>query len=217
MDEIDRPSLPTIAALLICGSTLVSNGKQSAGWSLCGLAYRMVIDLGCHLSISPRKDRSFATSRLTAIEIEMRTRIYWGAFLTDKFQSLYLGRQPALRPSEARVSRTLFDHHEELENWMPYVDPVSTPTSTHLAGFFGPRPVYAITTLQALIPLGDIASTIASTFYAIDSIQTPRAVLLEAKKKTQSRLDVWRIELPQHLQFDPVKDPTPPPNQITPQ
>jgi hypothetical protein len=100
---------------------------------------------------------------------------------------------------------------------MPYVDPVSTPTSTHLAGFFGPRPVYAITTLQALIPLGDIASIIASTFYAIDSIQTPRAVLLEAKKKTQSRLDVWRIELPQHLQFDPVKDPTPPPNQITPQ
>jgi hypothetical protein len=145
MDEIDRPSLPTIVALLLCGTTLVSNGKQSGGWVLCGIAYRMVTDLGCHLSVSAR--RTIAKSNLTALEIEIRTRIYWGAFLTDKFQSLYLGRPPALRPSEARVSKVLGDYYEELENWTPYVDSVATSRSTHLADYH-PRPAYAISTFQ---------------------------------------------------------------------
>jgi len=213
VDEIDRPSLPTIAALLICGSTLVSNGKQSAGWNLCGLGYRMVIDLGCHLGFPQRHD--MAPSRATAIQHEMRTRIYWGAFLMDKFQSLYLGRQPALRSSEARVSKTLLDHYEELENWSPYVDPIATPTSTHIGSFVGPRTIHAITTFQALIPLGEIASLIATTFYSVNSVKKSSEHLMKAKHAVQTELDDWLDKLPQHLHLDPVVDPTPPPNQIT--
>jgi hypothetical protein len=214
MDEIDRPSLPTIVALLLCGTTLVSNGKQSGGWVLCGIAYKMIIDLGCHLSVSSH--RTIAKSKLTALEIEIRTRVYWGAFLTDKFQSLYLGRPPTLRPSEARVSKVLRDYYEELENWTPYVDSDATSSTAHLTAY-QPRPTYAISTFQTLIPLGEIAYSIASTFYSIDSITFPTDHLLRVKFEIQEALDAWRSDLPLHLQFDPAVDPTPPPNQITPQ
>lgn len=177
----------------------------------------MVTDLGCQLSIPARRDLTIATSRLTALEIEIRRRIYWGAFLTDKFQSLYLGRPSALRPSDGRVSRVLLDLYEELENWSPYVDPLSTPKSTHIAGFQGPRPVYAISTFQTLIPLAEIAYAIANTFYAPDCIKVSREQLIMAKQQIENDLDAWVRDLPLHLHFNPKVDPTPPPNQITPQ
>ncbi|KAE9374235.1 hypothetical protein N431DRAFT_437706 [Stipitochalara longipes BDJ] len=215
VQELDRPSLPTIVACLICGATLVSNGKQSAGWVLCGIAYRMVVDLGCHLSIHPQKDRASADSRLTSMEVEIRTRVYWGAFVTDKFQSLYFGRQSALPPSEARVPRTFLDEYEELENWIPYVDP-SVPADSSSVSTYQPRPTYAIATFQLHITLAEIAHSIASTFYTIDSIKFDGSEMLRRKEEIQADLDNWAESLPDQLQFDDETDTPPPPNQITP-
>lgn len=91
VDEVDKPSIPTAAGLLLCGATLVSQGRPSAGWILCGIAYRMIIDLGCHLTVdSRRNDTRSDMALLTDLELEMRKRLYWGAFLTDATQSLYL-------------------------------------------------------------------------------------------------------------------------------
>jgi hypothetical protein len=176
----------------------------------------MVVDLGCHLSILPQKDRALADSRLTAMEVEIRTRVYWGAFVTDKFQSLYFGRQSALPPSEARVSRTLLDEYEELENWMPYVDP-SIPTDSSCVSTYRPRPTYAISTFQLHITLAKIAHSIASTFYTIDSIKLDGAQMLRRKEEIQTDLDDWVANLPDKLRFDEETDSPPPPNQMTPQ
>jgi len=216
VDEIDRPSLPTVVALLLCGASLVSNGSQSAGWILCGIAYRMITDLGCHLSIAAPGDQTAAQSRLTAVEIEMRTRIYWGAFLTDKFQSLYLGRPSALRRGEARVPKVLLDSYEELENWTPYIDPVMSPTRLNATPYRA-QPAFAISSFLALITLGDIASAIACTFYRFESLKTPAEQLLKAKKDIGVELQAWINNLPEHLHFNPEVDYTPPPHQITPQ
>ena len=215
--EIDRPTLPTIVACLICGATLVSNGKQSAGWVLCGVAYRMVVDLGCHLGIPAQKDCKLAPSRLDAMEIEMRTRIYWGAFVTDKFQSLYFGRQPALLPADARVSRTLLDEYEELENWSPYFDPLGSSRGP-LSTIYRPKPTYAISTFQLHITLAEIAHSIASTLYTIESIRSDGDHILQQKAKIQADLDNWYINLPAHHRLEEGNNfLPPPPNQITPQ
>jgi hypothetical protein len=217
IDEIDRPSLPTVVALLLCGASLVASGSQSAGWILCGIAYRMVTDLGCHLSIAAPGEQTAAQSRLTAVEIEMRTRIYWGAFLTDKFQSLYLGRPSALRRGEARVPKVLLDSYEELENWTPYIDPIVSPTRLNPTAPYKARPAYAISSFLALITLGEIASAIACTFYRFESLKTPPDQLLKAKSDIGVELQAWINNLPEHLRFDPEVDYTPPPHQITPQ
>lgn len=151
------------------------------------------------------------------MEIEIRTRIYWGAFVTDKFQSLYFGRQSALPPADARVSRTLLDEYEELEIWTPYVDPLGDLPNATITNC-QPRPTYAISTFQLHIALAEIAHAITSTFYTIDSIRVDKRHILQQKTKIQADLNNWVMNLPTHLRIDERGDfIPPPPNQITPQ
>ncbi|KUJ14704.1 uncharacterized protein LY89DRAFT_671128 [Mollisia scopiformis] len=200
---IDEASIPTAVALLLCGASLVSHGKQSAGWIYCGIAYRHILDLGCHLCI---QEGNRKPSKETVLEQEMKRRLYWGAFMTDKFQSLYLGRPPVLHSSHARVPKAYLDTFEELEEWTPH-----SPCPNYM-----PRPAYATSTALSLISLAEIIETIIDTFYSISSIKTAPEKLLRIKAETQTRLLAWKTNLPQHLQYNPETDQTPPPHQITP-
>ncbi|BCS25443.1 fungal specific transcription factor domain-containing protein [Aspergillus puulaauensis] len=218
VQEIDQPSLPTAVALLLCGASLVSHGKQSAGWVLSGTAYRMIIDLGCHLSIDEAHRHSsggsdMAPSRITAIEFEMRKRVYWGAFMTDKFQSLYLGRAPALRSTDVQPPTELLDSYEEMELWEPYR---GLDDSSGDQAVYQPRLSYAISTFASLLRLAEIANQIIEAFYSKDSMHTATDELREMKTTINTQLDDWERSLPSHLHFDPGTDPTPPAHQITP-
>jgi hypothetical protein len=213
--HIDRPTIPTVVGLLICGSSLVPHGKQSAGWVLCGVAYRMMNDLGCHLEI-PVSSQNRASVTPTPFDVEIRKRIYWGAFVCDKFQSLFLGRPPALHASAATVSSELLDTYEEMEEWKPYVDPLAQPFDGSAPAYPG-RPVYAISTFQCLLRLCGIAGRIIDAFYSIRSAETPVEILLQTRHEIKAELYHWRNSLPTHLRLDPNVDATPPPHQITPQ
>ncbi|RSL43580.1 hypothetical protein CEP53_011631 [Fusarium sp. AF-6] len=122
VDHIDKPTIPTVVALLTCGACLVPRGKQSAGWVFCGIAYRMMTDLGCHLDIKPTSQTGKGF-KLTPIDVEMRKRIYWAAYVGDKLQSLFLGRPPAIQETAGGVSEEFLDTYEEMEEWRPYADP----------------------------------------------------------------------------------------------
>ncbi|OAP65058.1 hypothetical protein AYL99_01030 [Fonsecaea erecta] len=221
VEEIVNPSIPTATALLLCGATLVSHGKPSAGWILCGIAYRMVIDLGCHLVTDARllsaevpSDRQI----LTDMEREMRKRIYWGAFITDATQSLYLGRKPILHNSDARVPLMLLDTFEELEEWTPYLDPQSQLGDASMMSLsnYQPKPAYAVSTFQAQARLFQISAKITRAFYGIDSIAHSSHYLREARQQIMQELDDWNAALPIYLHFRPGLDPVPPPHQLTP-
>lgn len=222
VDHIDKPSIPTAVGLLLCGAALVSTGRPSAGWIQCGIAYRMIIDLGCHLTVESRRGGlTGEMALLTDMELEIRKRLYWGAFLTDATQSLYFGRPPCLRASQARVPQLLLDTYEELEGWAPYVDPLSTSSSSSSSSSsndmsYTPRPAYAISTFNAMVRLFEISSRIAHTFYSIHSLKHSSQHIRNVKTAIQLELEHWFTSLPGHLQFNPDKDPTPPPHQITP-
>ncbi|ODM19070.1 hypothetical protein SI65_05687 [Aspergillus cristatus] len=120
---VDKPSIPTVVALLTCGACLAQYGKQSASWMFCGMAYRMIMDLGYHLDNPKSSHDSEEDIRLSALGKEVRRRVYWGAYATDKAQSLYLGRPPGMHISDGNVPREFFDSYEELEEWKPYLYP----------------------------------------------------------------------------------------------
>lgn len=212
VDEIDRPSIPTAIALLLCGQCLVAYGKQGGGWILCGTAYRMIIELGCHLSVNPKQ--SEAESDI--IGTEVRKRLYWGAFVIDKFQSLYLGRAPALRQSEARVSKQLLDTFEEYESWSPNVDP-DAETFDSMLSAPSPRPAYGVSSFNALLRLAEIATEIIETFYTIDCLKFEPTTALEKRRKILDDLDRWQQELPSYLRYNPEGSQCPPPHQLNPQ
>ncbi|KAL7940484.1 fungal-specific transcription factor domain-containing protein [Trichoderma barbatum] len=211
---IDEPSVPTVVALLTCGSCLVPLGQHSAGWTLCGIGYRMLIDLGCHLDISSSSEQRAGT-KILAIEQEMRRRVYWGAFVCDKFQSLFLGRPPAMHEEMGNIPHEYLDTFEEVEEWKPYIDPTGqSPGDINLA--YRGRPTHAISTFQCLLQLCMISGRIINTFYSIQSSSAPHSQLLKKRIEIIEQLDSWKRSLPGWLKFDPYKDTTPPPHQITP-
>ncbi|RSL73663.1 hypothetical protein CEP54_000037 [Fusarium duplospermum] len=135
VDHIDKPTIPTVVALLTCGACLVPRGKQSAGWVFCGIAYRMMTDLGCHLDIETTSQAGKGF-KLTPIDVEMRKRIYWAAYVGDKLQSLFLGRPPAVQETAGGVSEELLDTErlrqfkDSIPTWLqfePGVDPTPPP------------------------------------------------------------------------------------------
>lgn len=212
------PSIPSAVALLLCGATLVSHGQSSVGWILCGTAYRMVTDLGCHLVIDRQKRSNKAENveLLTDLEREIRLRLYWGAFLTDATQSLYLGRSPWLQESEARAPPCFKDSYEELEDWQPYMDPQARPCDTVVPAYAA-HPAYAISTFKAMVSLFRIAAKMMRALYSLESIKTPFEQLRTDCEALQADLEEWLSAIPSHLKFDPDIDRTPPPHQVTPQ
>lgn len=211
---IDKPTIPTIIALLTCGACLIPRGKQDAGWVYCGIAYRMITAIGCHLDVQAGSQGG-TNLKLTPIDIEMRRRIYWGAYVGDKFQSLFLGRPPAMLEASSNVSREYLDSYEELEQWTPYIDP-QQPFDSNVPAYQG-RPTYAISTFQSLLDLCIISARIVNVFYSIKIAETPNSELLQVREEIRGQLEHWRANIPSWLQFRPGIDATPPPHQITPQ
>jgi len=77
-----KSSIPTISGLVMLGGTFNALGQFSKGWLYTGYALRMVYDLGLHLD-----SHELAAS---AEDLEIRRRVFWGAFVCDKLQSLYV-------------------------------------------------------------------------------------------------------------------------------
>lgn len=216
-DEIDKPSIPSAQALLLTSATLVSHGRSSAGWNLSGTAYRMIIDMGCHLMLGPDYQSMSKAGHgqlfRRDLEQEMRKRLYWGAFVTDATQSLYLGRPCMFAAAEARVPLSFLDTFEELEEWEPYIDPLSPaePPPT-----YAPQPAHAVSTFSWLARLFQISTRITD-LYGLQAIKCSSEYLQDKKASIEKDLDYWRTSLPAHLRFDPDGAYTPPPHQITPQ
>ena len=218
--ELDKPSIPTAVALLLTSATLVSQGRSSAGWALSGTAYRMILDLGCHLMLGPDYGGSGSSSSSLHVlrgdlEREMRKRLYWGAYTTDATQSLYLGRPCMFASIEARVPLQFLDTYEELEEWEPLADPCR-PSAANVA--YCAQPAHAISAFSALARLLQISTTITE-LYGIQTIKWSTEVLLKKKRDVETALRVWQETLPEHLRFEPDNDAAvvPPPHQITPQ
>jgi hypothetical protein len=199
-------SIPTLVGLLLLGSTFNARGLASKGWLYTGYALRMVYDLGLHLDCKKVGGN--------AEEIEIRRRVFWGAFICDKLQSLYLGRPITMQLRDTHVSRDLLDTLEENELWAPYVD-TKYPQNTrgHIAI---PTPIYSISTFQQLCLLSKIMAKITNRFYVIGATTDNTRSYLTS---VQDALTIWYTSLPSHLVFEPwstesAKRATPAPNVI---
>lgn len=216
--ELETSSVPSIVGLLLMGSSLVSHGRQTLGWLYCGLAYRMIIDLGLHLDTSTiQTSHSISSSAKVTFEIaeiEMHRRVFWGAYVNDKFQSLYFGRPPAIPKTGYEPPQIFLDNYEEMELWTPYIDP-QAPNSGNSQ--YKTRPSFVVSSFQILIQLAEISADIIESFYRPQSSILSITAADQALKTIQDRLDRWHASIPAFLQFSPLQDPTPPPHQITPQ
>ena len=216
---VGKPSIPSATALLLTSASLVSHGRSSAGWNLSGLAYRMVIDLGCHLTVGSdhqsKENADLGGRRLPNLVVvqEMRKSFYWGAFATDATQSLYLGRPCMFAPVEARVPLCFLDTFEELEKWEPYFDP---QTSLNHPPVYAAQPAHGVSTFEALVRLFQISIRITK-MYGIETIKGDTQHLQKEIMEIERDLQNWNDSLPRSLRFDPEGVFIPPPHQVIPQ
>lgn len=182
-----RPSLATIVGLLLLGSTYVARGVTTKGWLLTGYALRMVYDLGLHIDRKTPDDK--------AIEEEVRKRIFWGAFVCDKLQSLYLGRPFAIKLRDAHVSLEFKDIMEENELWTPYED-----SSEHIWKRGRPQyPTYSVSCFQRLCLLSKIMTRIIDEFYVVGAtVESAQSSL----RSIDDLLQEWEENLPDGLRID---------------
>ncbi|KAL0937135.1 fungal specific transcription factor domain-containing protein, partial [Colletotrichum truncatum] len=185
--SFDKTHITTIQALLIMASSLFTRcGERSISWLYAGNAFNMIIDSGIHVE-SP-------TSKTMASEdLEIRRRVYWGAFMIDKIQCLYQGRHPCLRMSDTNVPLVFIDDYEELELFpgASFCDPAQPSTS----------PSYHITTLKSLCRLSIVMERIHNKIYAVSHLTQTSENLCKEALDLQLELEAWRQCLPTHLDF----------------
>lgn len=218
LPELERSSIASAVALLTVGSSLVSSGRQTAGWHYSGLGYRMIVDLGLHVSTNQihTPDPVFLSPKqfeMTEVEQEIRRRVFWGAYINDKFQSLYFGRPPALIAMGIEPSRSFLDTYDELETWTPYQD---TETTGSPLSHYTPQPTYAISTFNSFIDLADIMADIVEQIYSPKVRFISKEKALHGAERIQHNLELWAHSLPSHLLYDPQNDPPPPAHRFNP-
>ncbi|CAK7231443.1 hypothetical protein SCUCBS95973_007918 [Sporothrix curviconia] len=207
---LDRSDITTIQALLVMTSSLFALGdERSAAWLYAGTAFRMIIDLGMHV------DGLGGTSGLSEEDVEIRRRVFWGAFVVDKIQSLYQGRPVSLQEIETSVPLVFHDEYEELENWQPFA--YYTYAGAQLARDYPGSPAYSVSCFTQLCRLSLIMNGILNAVYAERSVKKKPEALAEDLQRLHADLETWKNELPPHLDFDPSSksQTTPPPHVLS--
>lgn len=194
---LESSSIATITGLLLLGATYNAKGRTSKGWLYVGYALRMVYDLGLHLDCKEVSGN--------AEDVEIRRRVFWGAFICDKLQSLYFGRPFMIPLRDAHVSWDLMDTLEENEMWTPYIDPQLDQHSTLVKQQPNATRLYSITTFQHLCSLSRLMTSIIDHFYFVGAnSENARPYLNVMDEKLHS----WYGNLPADLRFEPWKTPT---------
>ncbi|KAF5002429.1 hypothetical protein FGRMN_441 [Fusarium graminum] len=186
-----RPHITTIVGLILLGSTYNARGETSKGWLYTGYALRMVYDLGLHLD--PK------TTTESSEEIEIRRRVFWGAFVCDKLQSLYMGRPVAINLHDSKVSREFLDLYEETEPFVPSSLMTGSPPN-FTAAMTDAIPMHSVSTFQQLCLLSKIMTTIINRFYVVGATFSNAQNSLT---KIEQALQDWRDKLAPELDFQP--------------
>ncbi|KAL6229204.1 fungal-specific transcription factor domain-containing protein [Aspergillus navahoensis] len=196
-----QSSISTVVALIMLGSTFIARGMTSKGWLYTGYAMRMIYDLDLHTEIG------LEISRDNIEQIEIRRRVFWGAFVCEKLQSLYLGRPPTIRLQDIHVPQEFLDTFEELEPWQPYNDGENgsangnTPASSALPS------TYSVSVFQQLCLLSQTMTQIIDRVYFVGSTTSKT---LHEIRPLDDALAAWYRDLPAHLLYEPwTADPTP--------
>ena len=188
---LDRSEITTIQALLVMTSSLFALGdERSAAWLYAGTAFRMIIDLGMHVDATMLPNMR----RLSPEDLEIRRRVFWGAFVVDKIQSLYQGRPVSLQHCDTRVSLSFMDHYEELEPWQPFA---YSDTQSYSGS-----PGYSVSTFIQLCKLSLVLNEILNKVYSERSSNRSPHDLIASLNTLDGQLKEWYDALPDHLRFN---------------
>ena len=212
METINPPSIPTIQALLQQSARDMAYGRSSQAWLYSGMAFRMAIDLGIH--VSTERLQRYARW-LSPEDIELRKRLFWSLYAWDKQISLYLGRMPNFLAGTESIPLDFLDDYTESEPWQPFygserLDKTDNP--------YPPTAGHVVSCFTALCKLCKILSRLMLELYSPGTHPRTEAVhdsKMAAFVTINEELRAWWAGLPPFLKIDPHNIPTlSPPHHI---
>lgn len=96
--------LAYIQTLLCLAFYDIGNGENPLAWYLSGLAFRIAHEIGLHLN--PKAWNNVYADDLSHVDIEVRSRIYWGCYIADHLICVLFGRSTSLRLSNSTIPET---------------------------------------------------------------------------------------------------------------
>lgn len=97
-----KPLITLMQAFLVLAFYDICQGHNLSGWMMSGNAIRMGYDLGFQLN----PEVWFVLEAMLPLDVLIRLRIYWGAYMADHFISLVLGRPSFLKLLDATIKET---------------------------------------------------------------------------------------------------------------
>ncbi|KAF5026455.1 hypothetical protein F66182_1442 [Fusarium sp. NRRL 66182] len=195
-----RPSIATVQAFLCLAFYEIGRGNLSRGWGLSGIAFRMAQDLG--FQRDPKHWVSHDTSLATPEDFEIRRRIVWGCYTSDKLISLTLGR-PVYFSHDAIEVENLerLPDFPELELWLPI------GFDSQRGDFGETKPL--VPCFQKQVELSKMIEQLLATLSSQRKVQDSR-VYRGYLDKLNLELSRWETSLPQCAQWNKWETPSTP-------
>lgn len=195
-----KPSIANTQAYLCLAFYEIGRGNFSKGWGFSGNAFRIAQDLG--VQKDPKNWVSYDASLTTDEDIEMRRRIYWGCYISDKLISLILGRPVYLYYDDAQVDP--MEKQPDIPELVPWRSVGFPEDETEFNKIGSMVPYY-----REQIHLSRVVESMLSTIFS------PRSTMDGMRRRAcidTLNLDLhrWRDGLPGRLewnQWDPIDTP----------
>lgn len=181
LDESTSSAKLAIIQTLLCLAFYdIGQADNPSAWYLSGLAFRIAHEIGLHLN--PESWTNVYEDELSRMDLEVRSRIYWGCYIADHLISVIFGRSSTLKMSNSTVPETdeLPEIESGIEEYM-YNPHIILPTA---------RPI------KKLIILSRITEIFASKIFEQDQ---NRAARREYLLKFNTELINWRQDLSEEL------------------
>ncbi|KAL1858737.1 hypothetical protein Daus18300_009871 [Diaporthe australafricana] len=194
--ELQHPRISTVQALSILSSHEAASTQDTQGWLFSGMAVRLAIDFGLHISSKPYVE----AGSMSVEEARGRSVAFWGAFATDHMWGLYLGR-PLHNISQAITVETPVAFSGDENQWR--AECVTGGTKSPGEHKLDHQELF----VEQWVQLPRIMSPLEGSLYFQTDVN--KVDLVRLAQRTLEYLLSWRKNLPQELEVD-LDSPAPP-------
>ncbi|CAN3353263.1 activatory protein Cha4p [Diutina catenulata] len=205
LDNLSRPSITSMQSFLLLAFYDICSGNNSSGWMMSGNAIRMGYDLGFQLNPEVWFVKNNDTA-LSPLDVSIRSRIYWGAYMADHFISLLLGRPSFLKSTDASIAET--DDLPDLE-WIDeytYSGYLNSDGKDHGKYVRNRDLSYISSPLNNIINLINISDSMLTDVFTKPETHDDHEFDFESRLSKLSeynrKIMAWKHSLPHDLQWD---------------
>ncbi|CAK9438787.1 uncharacterized protein LODBEIA_P30110 [Lodderomyces beijingensis] len=113
-NNISKNDVPSMRSLMLLALYSFFNPAEFISWEISGKLARMAIHLGLNQAIDSE------AKKMTAREVEMRTRLLWSVYTIDRLTSVTLGRPVALNDDDINVPLPQILDDDEIDDITTY-------------------------------------------------------------------------------------------------